>query len=337
MQTPRLLHLQHSWQRQAPEVQHQRQRPAPARRYVHSSVASVRPAVRLRGNGGNDAEKQGIGITTRNSCPWQPVGTVLLLCAMEERLARLEALVEQQIAGKDKQLAEKDKEMSQLRALLRATGSLRPSQAHADIVQSLVLQRNEEEWARERGRRAEILALDKKVADLSLSVHELNRQLEGLRADSDRSRSFGGVAGAGLATNNAAARYSFTEEVARLKAVICEAEPPAPASQPNPSAIASEHETRGSSSGTNVAQEMPDDQQQERVSLACDTRTHRRLRLHVPCQSGGDNDALTAEFRTAVAQQLGLQPARIDVLDIEIESDDETPSVEDRRCPPPPA
>ena len=168
---------------------------------------------------------------TGTPCP-AAFGTVVLLCAMEERLARLEALVEQQIAGKDKQLAEKDKEMSQLRALLRATGSLRPSQAHADIVQSLVLQRNEEEWARERGRRAEILALDKKVADLSLSVHELNRQLEGLRADSDRSRSYGGVAGAGLATNNAAARYSFTEEVARLKAVICEAEPPAPASHP---------------------------------------------------------------------------------------------------------
>ena len=54
------------------------------------------PAVRLRGNGGNDSEKQGIrNHDTEQHCPRQPVGTVLLLCPMEERLARLETLVEQ--------------------------------------------------------------------------------------------------------------------------------------------------------------------------------------------------------------------------------------------------
>jgi hypothetical protein len=70
--------------------------PAPA----PSASAAVRtrpcPAVRLRGNGGNDAEKQGIrNHDTEQHCPRQPVGIILLLCAMEERLARLETLVEQ--------------------------------------------------------------------------------------------------------------------------------------------------------------------------------------------------------------------------------------------------
>lgn len=264
---------------------------------------------------------------------------------MEERVARLEALV-----------AEQQRQLARAMALCNRIPSIYGSAAQDDDslwqppnqslqqpqdklssdgftletrfqlyetrLHAMFLECRERAFARERAWRAETVALDMKVAHVETLVSDVLRQVEHFTRH-----------GSPMTEPREPHRYSVADDLARLKAAICEAKPPCPSDQPGDAQMVQRHVCPSSGSQPELDVGVQRYDEGEPV-LTHEARNRRMLRLPRPCQSGTDQETIAAEFKAAVAQQLGLQTSRIEVLQIEVERRDELPSDDSRSVQP---